>query len=461
MKLNLVVASMSVLGLVMVSGPVSAATHHVKHKRHHVEHDYKDMAVMKDKDQPVCTISQNTVIMDGMTQNYGRSMPNPCNPGWFNRIQVAGGVNVDIGHWGNRNMNYMGENYQRVSLNDAYLNIAADVSDWAKAFASLSYMTATTNVNPGVFNARGLAEYSAAYANNIKGTGNNTVQLEQGFATIGNLDASPFFVQVGKSFQDFSRYEIHPITRSLDQVLSEVLATSLKVGFIASGFHGSIYGFDDPVAKVGTNSSTTNYGATLGFDAPSDSLGWDLGVGYLYNLVGSNDVAYAIQNFNGGTGYKNRVGAGNVYADVNSGPFSIGARYTAALQNFSTLDLPQNGFGNVVAPAAVFGGVGSGLPTATVAGTTGAKPWALAVKAGYGFDAWGKTQGIFLGYQASSQAAGLNIPKYRWLVGYSADMFKNNNWAVEWDHDGSYSATNGGSGNNGNLVTIRSTVKFG
>jgi hypothetical protein len=338
------------------------------------------------------------------------------------------------------------------------LNVAADVSDWAKAFASLSYMTATTMPNPSVFNTRGGAEYSAAYANNINGTGNNTVQLEQGFATIGNLDASPFFVQVGKSFQDFSRYEIHPITRSLDQVLSEVLATSLKVGFIANGFHGSLYGFDDPVAKTGTNSSTTNYGAALGYDAPSDSLGWDIGVGYLYNLVGSNDVAYAIQNFNGGTGYNNRVGAGNIYADVNSGPFTIGARYTAALQNFSALDLPQNGFAGVTVPA----NVGTTVATAPLPGSgNGAKPWALAVKAGYGFDAWGKTQGVFLGYQASSQAAGLNVPKYRWLVGYGVDMFKNNNWAVEWDHDGAYNTANGGSNSNGNLVTIRSTVKFG
>lgn len=456
MKLKLVVASMSVLGL--ISCPAFAATHS-KHKHKH-QRDYKDMAVVA-KDAPVCTISQNTVIMDGMTQNYGRALPNPCNPGWFNRIQVAGGVNVDIGHWGNRNQNYMGENYQRVSLNDAYLNIAADVSDWVKAFASLSYMTASTTTNPSVFNARGSAEYSAAYANNINGTGNNNVQLEQGFATIGNFDASPFFVQVGKSFQDFSRYEIHPITRSLDQVLSEVLATSIKVGFIANGFHGSLYGFDDPVAKVGAGSATTtNYGATLGFDAPSDSLGWDAGIGYLYNLVGANDVAYAIQNFNGGTGYTTRVGAWNAYADVNSGPFSLGARYTAALQNFSNLDLPENGFADVIAPTGA-AGVGSGTATVNNGVNSGAKPWAFGIKAGYGFDAWGRNQNVFLGYQASSEAAGLNLPKYRWLVGYGVDMFKNNNWAVEWDHDGAYNTTDGGTNSNGNLVTIRSTVKFG
>jgi len=34
------------------------------------------------------------------------------------------------------------------------------------------------------------------------------------------------------------------------------------------------------------------------------------------------------------------VGGIAAYADVNSGPFSIGARYTKALQTFSPADLP-------------------------------------------------------------------------------------------------------------------------
>src|SRR5476651_2316299 len=97
MNLKLVVASMSVLGL--VTCPAFAA-HHSKHKMKHkvaAHRDYKDMGSLPVQAEPVCIISQNTVIMDGMTQSYGRSMPNPCNPGWYNRIQMSGGVNVDLG----------------------------------------------------------------------------------------------------------------------------------------------------------------------------------------------------------------------------------------------------------------------------------------------------------------------------------------------------------------------------
>ena len=446
MKLKLVVASMSVLGL--VSCPVFAA-HQSKHKHHEkvmkqevrndYKEDYKEMAPAE-----VCMISASSMTMNEMSQNLGRSIPSPCNPGWFNRVQFSGGINVDLGKFGNRNGNYMGENYQRFSLNDAYLNVAATINDWTKAFASISYNTASINDPSGALPIVG--EYSSAYSNNVISGSSSALQLEQAYATIGNFDMSPFFIQIGKQFQDYSRYEIHPITRSLTQVISETLATSLEGGFIANGFSGTIFAFDDPLAKVGQTNRTTNYGAALGYSQPSDQLGWDIGGAYLYNMIGVNDVAYVVNQNNAkvaldGGGYNTRVGATAWYADVNSGPFVLGVRYTTALQRFNMTDLAKYG----LAPS-----------------TTGAKPWAAGIQAGYGFDAWSKDQNIYLGYQASREASGLLIPKSRWLVGYGIEMFgKNTSTSIEWDHDMAYSVSNGGTGDNTNLVSVRQSVKFG
>jgi hypothetical protein len=464
MNLKLVVASMSVLGLVSCPVLAGTASKH-KHKHHHqtqtVSNDYKDYKDMA----PACVITQNMMTFAEMSQSMNRSMPNPCNPGWWNRIQVSGGINVDVGKFGNRNANYMGENYQRFSLNDAYINVMADVNEWSKAFASISYNTATINANPSVFNSFGAAEYDAAYSNNINGSNNSALQLEQGYVFIGNFDMSPVFLQVGKSFQDFSRYEIHPITASLTQVMSETLATSLKLGFIANGFNGSAFVFDDPLSKVGSNSQkTTNYGLALGYDMPNDQLGWDIGAAYLYNMIGANDVAYSVVNFTGTGQYHNRVGAAALYGDVNSGPFSLNARYTAAVQRFNVNDMTKNGYADLtpLVPATVpVGGLGTGTQVVPAGSASGAKPWSAGITGAYGFDAWGKNQNVYLGYQASREAAGMNIPKSRWLVGYGLEMFKNTNFGLEWDHDMAYSASNGGSGNNTNLVSVRSSVKFG
>jgi len=460
---NNVVATMCFLGL--VSCPVFAATDTntsmndtsmVKHHRHHhhqkhhrmkhepvVYHDYKDMGALPVQPAPeVCTISETAWIMDKETQSLHRSMPNPCNPGWFNRVQFSGGINVDLGKFGNRNGNYMGENYQRFSLNDAYLNMAAVITEYAKAFLSISYNTATINDEfEGFITGSHVAEYSSGYSSNVNGTALTALQIEQAYATFGNFDMSPFFIQVGKQFQDFSRYDIHPITRSLTQVISETLTTSGKVGFIVNGFSGSLFAFDDPVAKVGHGSKTTNYGLALGYEQPSDQIGFDLGAAYLYNMIGVNDVAYNVNQFTGG-GYHTRVGAAAAYADLNSGPFIIGARYTTALQRFNILDLPKNGTG--------------------VASTTGAKPWAAGIQAAYGFEGWGRNQNIYAGYQASRQAVSLLLPKTRWLVGYNVNAFgRHTNIGLEWDNDRGYSKGNGGNGNNTNLVSVRTSVEFG
>jgi hypothetical protein len=454
MKLKTIAASLCMLGL--VSTPVLANHHNTNmtNSAPTAKHDYKDY---KDMAPKVCTLSPAVITMVEMNQNVGRSLPNPCNPGWYDRIRVSGGINVDVGKWGNRNANFMGENYQTLSLNDVYLNVAGNVNDWTNIFASLSYNTATTNVNPSVFNRVGAAEYSAAYSNNINGNANNNLQVEQAFGVFGNADAAPVYLQVGKSFQDFSRYEIHPITRSLTQVMSETLATSLKLGFIADGFNGGVYVFNDPINKVTSTTRPTNYGVSLGYDLNNDVLGFDLGAGYLYNIIAANDIAYSVTNFTNG-GYNNRVGGVALYGDVNYGPFMFAARYTQAVQRFNANDLTKNGSAGICTACVLGNGTAA---ITTIAGATGAKPWAAGLQAGYGFDVWGKSQNVYLGYQASREAAGLNLPKGRWLAGYGVDVVKDTMVGIEWDHDNAYSTGNGGNSKNTNLVSVRAATKFG
>lgn len=443
MKLKLVVISMSLLGL--VTSP-AFATHEG------TPHDYKDMGLQK-----VCTISAPAITLVEQSQNVGRSLPNPCNPGWFDRIRVSGGINVDLGKWGNRNANVMGENYQRLSLNDVYLNLTGNVNDWTTVFASISYMTATTVANPSIYNMVGAAEYSAAYANNIGGTGNNFVNVEQAFFTIADFKEFPLYAQAGKFYQDFSRYEIHPITASMTQVLSETLATALKVGFVWDNFNGDVYVFNDPIAKIGSSASPTNYGAAVGYDYNDTQFGADLGVGYLYNMIGANDVAWSVNNFTGG-GYTHHVSGVAVYGDANYGPFMLSARYTQSVQRFNVNDMTKNGNADLTAGSVV---IGSGAQVTPLTTATGAKPWAAGVEAGYGFDVWGKSQNVYLGYQTSRETAGMNLPKYRWLVGYGIDVLKDTLLGVEWDHDSLFSLGNGGMGKSTNLVSVRAAVQFG
>ena len=376
-------------------------------------------------------------------------------PDWFNRIGVSGGVNFDA-HWGNRSQGYEGENVQRLSLNDAYINVGANVNDWAKAFTSISFSNPSGRLSgsivaPGISVSPLGGQYSNTYNTP------NTINLEQGYVTIANYDVSPIFFQIGKQFTDYGRYTIHPLVRTMTQVMTESLATSAKLGFITQmGFHGDIYAFDNPATQSGQGHTGTVYGAALGFDQLNDQLGFDVGVGYMSNITGVNDINAALGNNyanalasgvatglglpSTGT-YVHTVGGLAVYGDVNSGPFALSVRYTQAIQHFNPGDLSTQ----------------YNLST----GVAGARPWALDVTGGFGFNYWAKNQNLYLGYQTSNNAVNLALPKNRWIVGYNIDMWKNTNLGLEYNHDTAYSSGNNAFNHSSNTVGARASVKFG
>lgn len=445
MKLKLVVASMSVLGLISCPFAVANAKH-MKQKTHTVAQEYKGQD-FKGMGALVCQPDPYQPLLDRLSQNVGRAMPSDtCKP-----IAFAGGINFDT-MWGNRRLGYMGENTQRFALNDAYLNVVGNVNDWTTAFASISYSNfrealvdafTTAGQRPGI--------YSSAYTTSIPGTSVTSLQtsgldLEQGIITVKNWNYAPVYLQLGKQFQDFGRYTIHPIVRTMDQVLSETLQTSAELGFIVPmGVHGDVFVFNNPMRKTSQSHTQTNYGVTLGYDNINDAFGWDIGAGYMYNMTGVNDVAYGVGAFNGtgqGGTFISRVGAADVYGDINSGPFNVGVRYVTALQHFNIADLGNNASG-------------------IVASTHGAKPWAAGITAGYGFNYWDRNQMVYLGYQGSSDAINLFLPENRWILGYGIDFWKNTNVGLQLTHNNDYSASDGGTGESSNEVGLRVAVKFG
>jgi hypothetical protein len=437
-----------VLGLVGLTSQASFALtatykHHFKQRHVMPMQSYKDAVVFKD----VCTISQKSHLLDLTTQNAGRSLPNPCNPGWFNRISFSGGVNFDAGKWGNRNIGnprivgssgqgYTGENTDKFSLNDAYLNILANINDWTSAFASLSYINASNF-------------YSVAYQTTpnslVVGDNNNQVNIQQAFIRVGNFNYSPVFVELGQQFQDFGRYELHPITESMTQSLTETLRTSLKVGVITpTGLSGSVYSFQDPVAKTVNGNKPLDYGASIGFTQPAQKWGYDIGAGYLYNIQGVNLVgnmaAYSGGQYNSTGVYHTRVGTSALYADLNYNTLVFSLRYTKALDVMSPLDVPQD----------------------NLHPNQGAKPWAASGQVTYGFNRWCKNQSVYAGYQASRQTVNFNLPRGRWTAGYSMKVLPQASVGAEWDHDIAYNVAQGGpTQGSSNLVSVRLGVTFG
>jgi hypothetical protein len=362
--------------------------------------------------------------------------------------------------FGPLNVGYMGENNNRFAVNDAYLNVTGHINSWAHAFLEVSYSNINADPLNGFFGAIPGPDagdkpkpgiYSEAYDL-------DTLTLQQGYIFVGDLERFPLFAKLGKQFVNYGQYVIHPITRSMTQVMTETLQTAAQGSFISSwngyDFHGSIFAFEDTMGKTDADDGFlltsnghphTNYGAQLGFGHISDQFGFDAGIGFIYNMMGVNDVAYAVTMFhNGEIGddgtYEKRVNGLTVYALFNTGPFSLSGHYATALQHFDAFDLGAADDDD---------------------DDDGARPWAFDITGAFNFNYWNKAQNLYVGYQQSGDAVNLLIPESRWIAGYSIDVWKNTNLALEYSHDSDYDEGDGGTGEDSNRIAVRLGVKFG
>ncbi len=446
MKLKHIVAIMSAAS-VLVSYPALAddsqqtspkkhhkkvRTHHVAKKHHRVSertHEYRGFRdVPPAPPYEVCPApDMYQQVMDIMNQNVGRAKPTVgCNK----PLSWAGGITVNSYLAGNRDRGFEGENLKHVSLNDAYLNVNANVNSWAKAFMSLSYSSASGPSR--------LGQYSAVYPR-------NTLNLEQGYLLFGDFTQSPFFFEAGKQFINFGEYKIHPIIRPVTQVMTEALQVAATAGFITQmGFHGSIYAFDNNLSKQRIFRHDNDdfdrgffrhhsgvYGAQLAFTHIDDCFGYDLGVGYLSNIIGVNDVAYAVSHnpflntFDDLGSFRGSVPGATAFANVNASGFGLGVRYVTATKHFNRFDLPK---------ASIFD-----FRFEDFFEEKGARPWAADAMASYSFNAWCAQQSIVAGYGWTGQAVNLFLPRHRYTLGYTIDPCMNTTLGIMLAHDTAYS----------------------
>lgn len=460
MKLKLVVSSMIVSGL--ISSPLFAETKETP------TGGYKGEIFA----MPCPKVTIYSPMMDAMSQNVHRAKSTvDCDK----PLQFAGGINFDT-QLGNLNQGFMGENNNRFTLNDAYINATGNVNRWVSAFVEVSY----NNINNTALNSANFGEftlisnqatlpglYSAGYT--LDG-----LDLQQGYITLGNPALFPLFLKVGKQFQDFGRYTIHPMTRSMTQVMTETLQTSAELSFISlwnsANLHGSFFTFQNqiseidesnvgtsillpPPGKIATNHGNTNFGAQLGIGQVSAQLGWDIGVGYINDMMGVNDIAYAAAFLKSSSTiddgepvnvdqsyYWKRVSGLTAYGTINSGPFSLSAHYVTTLQHFDPFDFTTD---------------------MSFISEDGPQPWAADMQVAYAFNAWERAQNIYIGYQQSGDAVELFLPEHRWVAGYGMDVLKNTNIGVEYSNDQGYSISDGGNNENTNRVALRVGVMFG
>ena len=411
-------------------------------------------------------VAEMEATLASMSQQDGR--PAQANSAWSKYIRMSGGINVDTKLAGTIGYNdddynskdgggpfasgdahktsgrFTGENVKRFGINDAYFNIDADVTNWVSARVGVTYESVSTNYTMG----KSALDTSSAF------------HVDQAYATISDFDKEPYYLRAGLQYVDFGSYELHPITKSMVQEMTELNDVAVQIGMLdLSGINASAFFLETGLNKVdeeGTDSDVTrnrnqiNWGITASYHGDMrDTAAYNLELGYLDNMVDVEGFQRFIATADK-TSYLNKVPELYMGAGVTSGPFSVKASYVTALRSFNEDDA---------------------VPVEFMDGEA-AKPSAGRLEAGYTFKYFNNRDNTLgVSYDRSWEASPLGLPKDRYSVSYKVGLYQNTDFILQWDHDNDY-GTNKlvgsttffpqyASGRHYNVVTARLAVNFG
>lgn len=443
MKLKTVVASLVTLGF---SGPVLAVS-----QPYIIDTSYQ-MEVMRDQ------ANKLDMLLD---RNQPGGFDQPC--GWTCRINLSGWMNIDA-YFANTPSVFYGvkqiiapsvnpDNRPQVAdglyttknrssdlvLNNANLFVDARVNNWVTANLSLMHSASFADAN--VINRF----YHSPFVYHPL----SRTALDTAYATIGNMQVSPFYFRVGKQYLPFGAYDPYGFVTQDNPttLLTETTAPAAQLGFVLpNGLYGSAYTFaghsrfstepflqdSGPALPVidSNRRRIQNGGGDLGWGWRNGCSKFNLNVGYLANIADSNFLSSyylnplfqsAIINYNNPIIPAlpfDKVPAYTINADVAYGPFDVNAHYVTTTKNLETtlytafsVDTSQidpEDAAEVLNELAPFNFT---------------KPKAWGVELGVTFPVVAHQSRLALGYQQTHHLAGL-LPKNRYYVDYMVNLAK-------------------------------------
>ncbi|BBB15845.1 uncharacterized protein RVIR1_14000 [Candidatus Rickettsiella viridis] len=409
MKLKTIVASLVALGL---SAPVLAAPYYM-------DTSYQ-LDVMRDQ------ANKADLILD---QNQPGGFDQPC--GWTCRINLSGWINTDaylpnrppvfltfnpafvpttaVADPGNLIMVPSSGRASDLLLNNANLFVDARVNNWVTAMMSLVYSSLTgVPGSNGVYNiANSLFVYHPV----------NRTNLDTAYATIGNFQASPIYLRVGKEYVPFGQYDPYAFVQSENptQLFTEINQTVAQLGFVMpNGFYGSAYTFagNPKLSDGGSTRRIQNGGVDIGFGLKLLSTKINVDAGWIANIADSNLLSsYYLNSLVTGAsvpGLPNqKVPAWDVNADMAFGPFDVNGHYVATTRSLAN-------------PVFINGSTPSGQTV--VPGFLG-KPNVWGLEAGLTFPVKAHQSRVALGWQQTTHLATF-LPKKRIYIDYLVNMAK-------------------------------------
>jgi len=287
-----------------------------------------------------------------------------------------------------RDQNANGEDENDISLTTVSLSIEAIVNRW---------VTGETNF---LYEDPGFSDTDAS------------LNVEEGFITIGNMDEFPFFAKVGKFYVPYGAVLTHfpddplmdvPVTLAF----GEINEKALLAGFEKWGLSLSAYVFNGSVEKTADDADAIDsFGidANYTYESEPNELTLQVGASYLSNLADTDGISGVVP----GT-LERLVDGWAAYLSSSWGKFFLDAEYMGALDEFRVAELADE----------------NGME---------AEPSVWNIEFGLNHDWWRNLEVAFK-IAGSDEAENLSIPETRFGVVLNQEIFDNTIWSAGYLND--------------------------
>ena len=311
----------------------------------------------------------------------------------------------------------------QIDISEIEIDIISAINSWVSGFVAILVDASPAQEGGPVFFDSGYPTTSAGF---IPGDApailNSNVFFEVGFATVGNLNRSPFFATVGQIYVPFGRYVNYMFTTSLTRVIGRTKARAISLNYRSqadSGVYGSLYGFD---GETGPGRNGT-IGGNISYYFATEKATGEIGGGAISNMGDSFQGLLRFAGFGANEftlRLDHQVPALNFYGRLNAGKFGLFAEYVGGVERFAERDLGFNG--------------------------EGAKLQAWNSQIAYFFEMLGRPSSFAFAYEGTTGAYALGIPENRFGIAYNTSIWRNTVQTIEVRRDINYPAGTTGNG---------------
>lgn len=259
-----------------------------------------------------------------------------------------------------------------------------------------------------------------------------TVEVDEGFAVLGNTEKFPAFLQAGKWAVPFGNFDTDMGADPLTLELGETKEKAVLVGLDSNGFAISGYVFNGDTQQAANSNHIDQFGFAAGFTGMISGAEITIGAGYINNIADSDGVTTGLGGNAGGLA--NYVPAVDVHGALSVGGFTVRGAYMTATRAFQAGELAYSG--------------------------GGAEPAAWHTEASYKTEILNKEVTFAVTVQGTEEALALGLAERRIGGAVTVGVLEHAAVTVEYLHDADYGTSDGGSGNSGHTATVKLAVEF-